>query len=218
MAMKHFLHRDVSRGTFDSTLAAFFIVKLFGVIDELSVLHCYHVICFVEVKSLQLIIFIYILHLIPFSLRAFLTSSLLQLSFSNSSNAHLIIGASSFGIIIFLLQKKSKFDLTASMTRGREIYSTYCVSCHQEQGEGVEDIYPPLAKSDYLMADKKRSILQVLKGASGEMKVNGKIYNMEMVGFNLSAQETSDVLNYIRNSFGNKGEAITPDQVTALKK
>ena len=121
-------------------------------------------------------------------------------------------------ISLFSFQKKSKFDLTASMTRGREIYSTYCVSCHQEQGEGVEDIYPPLAKSDYLMADKKRSILQVLKGASGEMKVNGKIYNMEMAGFNLSAQETSDVLNYIRNSFGNKGEAITPDQVTALKK
>lgn len=121
-------------------------------------------------------------------------------------------------ISLFSFQKKSKFDLTASMTRGREIYSTYCVSCHQEQGEGVEDIYPPLAKSDYLMADKKRSILQILKGASGEMKVNGKIYNMEMVGFNLSAQETSDVLNYIRNSFGNKGEAITPDQVTALKK
>ncbi len=131
-----------------------------------------------------------------------------------------IISISVFVLVmsLFSFQKKSKFDLTASMTRGREIYSTYCVSCHQEQGEGVEDIYPPLAKSDYLMADKKRSILQVLKGASGEMKVNGKIYNMEMTGFNLSAQETSDVLNYIRNSFGNKGEAITPDQVTALKK
>jgi nitrite reductase (NO-forming) len=44
-----------------------------------------------------------------------------------------------------------------------------------ELGTGIENVYPPLAKADYLMADKKRSIQQVLYGASGEMKVNGKL-------------------------------------------
>lgn len=121
-------------------------------------------------------------------------------------------------ILLFSFQQESKFDLNASITRGKQVYSTYCMSCHQEQGEGIEDLFPPLAKADYLMADKERSILQVLKGATGEMIVNGKKYNTEMIGFDLSAEETSDVLNYIRNSFGNKGEAITPEQVNALKK
>ena len=92
------------------------------------------------------------------------------------------------------------------------------MSCHQEQGEGIDGLYPPVAKSDYLMADKNRSIIQVLNGASGEMTVNGKVYNTEMMGIDLSAEETSDVLNYIRNSFGNKGEAITPSEVTKHKK
>jgi nitrite reductase (NO-forming) len=87
-----------------------------------------------------------------------------------------------------------------------------------EKGEGLEDVYPPLAKSDYLMADKKRSIVQVLKGVSGEMKVNGKTYNGEMTGFDLTDQEVSDVLNYIRNSFGNKGVAVTPDEVKASRR
>ena len=108
--------------------------------------------------------------------------------------------------------------MQASMGRGKEIYLTYCMSCHQEQGEGIDGLYPPVAKSDYLMADKSRSIIQVLKGVSGEMTVNGKVYNMEMTGFDLSAEETSDVLNYIRNSFGNKGDAVTPAEVTKLKK
>ena len=121
-------------------------------------------------------------------------------------------------ISLFSFQKKQKYDLKASMERGKEVYSTYCMSCHMEQGEGVEDLYPPLAKADYLMADKNRSILQILKGASGEMKVNGKLYNAEMTGFDLSAEETSDVLNYVRNSFGNKGDVITPDQVATFKK
>src|ERR1700730_5231733 len=74
------------------------------------------------------------------------------------------------------------FDLKASIARGQEVYTSSCLSCHGEQGVGIENVYPPLAKSDYLMADKKRAIQQVLYGANGEMKVNGKVYNAEMPG------------------------------------
>jgi nitrite reductase (NO-forming) len=111
-----------------------------------------------------------------------------------------------------------KFDLKASIARGKEIYTAQCITCHMEQGEGIEDVYPPLAKSDYLMADKKRSIQQVLYGATGEMKVNGKMYNGDMAGFELTDEEASNVLNYIRNSFGNKGAAILPTDVKAARK
>jgi nitrite reductase (NO-forming) len=87
-----------------------------------------------------------------------------------------------------------------------------------EQGEGIEGAFPPLAKSDYLMADKKRSIHQILHGLSGEIKVNGISYNGEMASIELTDQELSDVLNYVRNSWGNKGEAVTPDEVKASRK
>lgn len=88
-----------------------------------------------------------------------------------------------------------------------------------EKGEGIESVYPPIAKSDYLMADKKRSIDQVLHGVTGEIKVNGVTYDGVMTGFEgLSDQEVSDVLNYIRNSFGNKGAAVTPGEVKASRK
>lgn len=115
-------------------------------------------------------------------------------------------------------QKTPTFDLKGSIANGKEVYSTYCISCHMEQGEGMEGIYPPLAKSDYLMADKKRSIQQILYGVTGEIKVKGKVYNMDMSGVELSDKELSDVLNYVRNSFGNKGDAVTPDQVRAARK
>lgn len=118
----------------------------------------------------------------------------------------------------FSFRETQKFDLKASIERGREVYTAQCISCHQEQGEGLEDVFPPLAKSDYLMADKKRSIVQTLKGVSGEIKVNGKVYNGEMTGFDLTDQEVSDVLNYVRNSWGNKGQAVTPEEVAAARK
>lgn len=114
--------------------------------------------------------------------------------------------------------QKSTFDLKTSVIRGAEIYTAYCVSCHMDNGEGLQDFYPPVAKSDYLMADKNRSIQQILYGVSGEITVNGKKYNLEMSGFDLTDQEVSDVLNYIRNSFGNKGAAVTPAEVKALRK
>lgn len=118
----------------------------------------------------------------------------------------------------FGYRNDQKFDLAASISRGKEVYNSYCISCHQEQGEGIEDIYPPMAKADYLMADKKRSIMQTLYGVSGELKVNGKIYSGEMTGFELTDQEISDVLNYVRNSFGNKGEVVMPEEVKAVRK
>ena len=122
------------------------------------------------------------------------------------------------GIVFLSFQKKPAFDLKASVTRGQEVYVTYCISCHMEKGEGLEGVYPPLEKSDYLMADKRRSISQVLYGATGAMKVKGILYNAEMSGFDLTDREVSDVLNYVRNSFGNKGEALRPEEVKVVRK
>lgn len=119
-------------------------------------------------------------------------------------------------VIFFSFQQK--FDLKASIVRGKEIYAAQCITCHLEQGEGIEGTFPPLAKSDYLMADKKRSIQQIIHGASGEIKVNGVMYNGEMPAVDLTDEEVSDVLNYVRNTWGNKGEAVTPAEVKANRK
>ena len=135
-------------------------------------------------------------------------------------NRVLVIAFSLFSIPFFSFGQKNKFDLKASMARGQEVYIAQCMSCHMEQGEGIPEVYPPLAKSDYLMADRKRSIDNILHGLSGEIFVNGKTYNMEMTPFpHLSDEEVSDVLNYIRNSWDNKDKnPVTPEEVKALRK
>ncbi len=126
---------------------------------------------------------------------------------------------SAFILISFVsFQKKPKINLAASAELGKEIYSRNCVSCHMDQGEGLEGIFPPLAKSDYLLANKKRAIQQTLYGANGEMTVNGKVYNGEMIGFDLTDEEMSNLMIYIFNSFGNKGGVITPSEVKAARK
>lgn len=126
-----------------------------------------------------------------------------------------VLFLSTFATTIFSFDQNS--DLKASMERGKEIYTANCVTCHMQNGEGIEGVYPPLAKSDYLMADKTRAIKQVLEGAIGSMTVNGIKYNGFMMGFPLNDHEVSDVLNYIRNSWDNKGEIVLPKEVKAAR-
>lgn len=83
-----------------------------------------------------------------------------------------------------------------------------------EQGEGMEGVYPPLAKSNFL-ANRDRLIKIVLKGMRGPIKVNGKDYDSEMVGFELTDEQASDVINYVRNSWGNKHVAVQPSEIAA---
>jgi nitrite reductase (NO-forming) len=49
------------------------------------------------------------------------------------------------------------------------------------------------------------------------MKVNGKVYDNVMTGFDLTDQEVSDVLNYIRNNWGNKGGAVIPEEISTVR-
>jgi mono/diheme cytochrome c family protein len=112
----------------------------------------------------------------------------------------------------------SQDPLQASMKRGKSVYESNCLSCHMNQGEGIPSVFPPLAKSDYLMADKNRSIKQVLRGLKGKIVVNGVTYEGEMPANDLTDQQISDVMNYVRNSWGNKGAMVTLEEVKTLRK
>src|SRR6185503_9068376 len=94
-----------------------------------------------------------------------------------------VIAAILFTITLLSFQGKPKFDLKASVVRGKDVYTAQCIACHMEQGEGIENVYPPLAKADYLKGDKNKLANKVLHGISGEMKVNNITYNGEMTTF-----------------------------------
>ncbi len=107
--------------------------------------------------------------------------------------------------------------LKKSMEDGKKVYDGVCLACHLSEGQGIGGVFPPLAKSDYLMEDLDRSIQQLIEGSSGEIEVNGKKYNGQMPATGLDDQDIADVLNYIRNSWGNKGDIVKPDKVKKVR-
>lgn len=100
---------------------------------------------------------------------------------------------------------------------GKAVYEAKCQSCHKQDGSAARTFCPPLANSDYLIADKTRAIKQILNGTSEEITVNGKKYTGTMSAQQLSDKEVADVLNYITHNFGNNGYTVTGDDVKATR-
>jgi nitrite reductase (NO-forming) len=110
-------------------------------------------------------------------------------------------------------------SMAKSIANGKNVYANNCMNCHMEDGKGLEGAFPPIAKSDFLKRPPKDLINVILKGQSGEIKVNGVLYNGIMPAQDyLTDEEISDVLNYINNSWGNKNlKPILPSQVKLLR-
>jgi nitrite reductase (NO-forming) len=101
---------------------------------------------------------------------------------------------------------------------GAALYNGTCSVCHQNNGEGLPDVFPPLAKSDFLMSDKDRAIAVVLNGLSGKVTVNGKDFNSVMPPMSqLNIDAIANILTYVMNSFGNSGPQITAGEVAKVK-
>ncbi|MEW4925130.1 cytochrome c [Algibacter sp. 2305UL17-15] len=124
------------------------------------------------------------------------------------------------GFLTFaLISARVQNELQESIKRGNEIYTDFCINCHMANGEGVENTFPPLAKSDYLKNNRTASIRGIKYGQQGEITVNGKVYNGYMAPMGLDDEEVADVMNYINNSWGNSNsEIVTVEEVARVKK
>ena len=103
------------------------------------------------------------------------------------------------------------------MQRGKQVYMQTCFVCHQPNGQGLPGVFPPLAKSDYMMSDRDRAIRGVIKGISGELVVNGKKYNGVMPPVPITDEQVANVLTYVRNSWGNEDAPVTIDDVKRIR-
>lgn len=131
-------------------------------------------------------------------------------------NSYVIIVLMSVVAIISLSFRQSD-PLTASVGRGKTLYEKNCLSCHMADGKGLEGTFPPLAQTQRL-ADKARLVNILFNGLQEPITVNKIQYDTEMNPMNLTDEQVADVLNYVRNAWGNKQSIITVSEVKSLKK
>jgi len=102
---------------------------------------------------------------------------------------------------------------------GEKLYNTYCQACHQSDGNGDDNHFPPLSGSEWVRGDKQKLIKIVLEGLDGAIQVKGKSYNGVMPKNNfLTDAQVAEILTYIRRNFGNNESDIRIEEVKKMRK
>jgi mono/diheme cytochrome c family protein len=97
---------------------------------------------------------------------------------------------------------------------GYQLYMTHCANCHQADGSGLANLYPPLKSSEFL--GKKEAFICITKnGMSGEIQVGDKTYNRPMpANPQLKDIEIAEIVTYVYNTWGNETSYTSTDSVT----
>ncbi len=123
---------------------------------------------------------------------------------------------------------KTETDLEGAakelFVKGEEIYNRegFCVTCHQPDGQGLSaSQFPPLAGQEWVTGSQERLIKLVLNGIMGPLELENKSYPgqvpMTPFGGMLNDEEIASVLTFVRNTFGNKADPITPEKVKEVR-
>ena len=101
---------------------------------------------------------------------------------------------------------------------GEQVFQTVCAACHQANAQGLPGTFPPLAGSEWVSADPETPIRVVIAGLSGPITVKGAQFNSLMPPPpGLDDEKIAAVLTYVRSHFDNKAEAVTKEQVAAVR-
>jgi mono/diheme cytochrome c family protein len=109
-------------------------------------------------------------------------------------------------------------DLKEVRIDGKMIYKKHCMECHQENGEGVPNIYPTLKNAEWVGAEKDHLIEIIINGMTKQIVVNGIAYEDEMPKADyLTNKEIAAVLTYIRTSFADIPDPISEVDVAKTR-
>ncbi|MDA8795173.1 cytochrome c [Gammaproteobacteria bacterium] len=102
--------------------------------------------------------------------------------------------------------QKDPTSSQAAMATGQRLFLDNCAECHQRNGRGLNGVYPSLVSSEVVRGSGVDVALQLIIGR-GEMP--------SFAGA-MGAAEMADLINYVRNAWGNEGDAIDAATVARL--
>ena len=105
---------------------------------------------------------------------------------------------------------------------GKRVFTQNCMVCHQSTGLGIPGQFPPLVGSEWVIGGDWQGdnhlVGILLKGLQGPVQVNGRTYTNTMPAWGqLSDEQISAVLNFIRSEWGNAAPPISSEYVKALR-
>ena len=101
--------------------------------------------------------------------------------------------------------------------RGAEVFAAACATCHQSHGGGDAGKAPTLRGTQYAVGDERRLVSILMHGLEGPLKIDGETWNLAMPRFEGTDEQLSDVLTFVRRSWGNGADPVTLETVRDVR-
>jgi mono/diheme cytochrome c family protein len=104
---------------------------------------------------------------------------------------------------------------------GAATYVDSCAACHRTDGRGYKRFFPALRGNPVVLADDPTSLIHIVLTGGTLPGVKNAPSSVVMPGFGwrLNDSQVADVVNFIRTSWGNKGEKpVTAHDVAEVRK
>jgi mono/diheme cytochrome c family protein len=102
---------------------------------------------------------------------------------------------------------------------GARIYLDNCAACHRPDGVGYESVFPRLAGNPVVQTENPRSLISIVLAGSQTPRTarTPAQFTMPHFAWRLSDQDTADVVNFIRTSWGNHASLISSADVARMR-
>lgn len=125
-------------------------------------------------------------------------------------------------VFTFLVSCQSEQEVKRQqyVSEGLEIYKKHCSNCHQPDGKGMAQLYPPLAGADYIRKTDRETVLcGIRNGFHAPLTVNGQVYRQAMpANPQLTPLDLAVLMTFLSSHFtGDKTLTEVSDVEKALK-
>lgn len=98
-----------------------------------------------------------------------------------------------------------------------KIYNKQCAVCHNEDGNGLKGLIPPIRQSDFLLTHQDDLACIIRRGLDTTITVNNVVYDMQQMPGNdiLDDIAITNLINFINNAWGNEGQFVTTEKIKA---
>ena len=103
---------------------------------------------------------------------------------------------------------------------GARVYLDNCAACHRPDGIGYEGVFPALAGNPIVLANDPKSLIAIVLAGSQTPRTTRTPAQFSMPSFawRLSDRDVTDVVNFIRTSWGNLAPTASSTGSAKLRK
>ena len=106
----------------------------------------------------------------------------------------------------------------ALFEKGKTVYNSLCIACHQPGGIGLDGLAPPLLDSEWVLGKPDVAARILLHGVGGPISVNGTTWRLEMPPLpQLSDEDIAGVLTYTRREWEHNASPVAPGEIAKVR-